>query len=31
MKIAIVGGIGSGKSEAAKIIKDLGNPVFDAD
>ena len=31
MKIAIVGGIGSGKSEAAKIIKDLGFHVFDAD
>ena len=31
MKIAIIGGIGSGKSEAAKIIKDLGNQVFDAD
>ena len=31
MKIAIIGGIGSGKSEAAKIIKDLGYPVYDAD
>ena len=31
MKIAIIGGIGSGKSEAAKIIKDLGYEVFDAD
>ena len=31
MKIAIVGGIGSGKSEAANIIKDLGYHVFDAD
>ncbi len=31
MKIAIIGGIGSGKSEAANIIKDLGYPVYDAD
>ena len=31
MKIAIIGGIGSGKSEAAQIIRDLGNKVFDAD
>ena len=31
MKIAIIGGIGSGKSAAAEIIKELGYPVFDAD
>ncbi len=31
MKIAIIGGIGSGKSEAAKIIESFGNKVFDAD
>ena len=31
MKIAIIGGIGSGKSEAAKIIKEMGYSVFDAD
>ena len=31
MKIAIIGGIGSGKSEAANIIKDMGYNVFDAD
>ena len=30
-KIAITGGIGSGKSEAIKIIKELGFPVFSCD
>ena len=30
-KIAITGGIGSGKSEAIKIIKSLGFPVFSCD
>ncbi len=31
MKIAIIGGIGSGKSAAAQIIKEMGYPVYDAD
>ncbi len=31
MKIAIIGGIGSGKSAAAEIIESFGNKVFDAD
>ena len=31
MKIAITGGIGSGKSTVAKIIKDMGYPVFSCD
>ena len=31
MKVAIFGGIGSGKSTAAKIIKDLGYNVYDCD
>ena len=31
MKVAIIGGIGSGKSAVAKIIEELGNTVYDAD
>ena len=31
MKIAITGGIGSWKSTVAKIIKDMGYPVFSCD
>ena len=31
MKVAIIGGIGSGKSTAAKIIKDLGYEVYNCD
>ncbi len=31
MKIAIIGGIGSGKSTAGKIIKDLGYDVYSCD
>ena len=31
LKIAITGGIGSGKSQAANFIKDLGFPVFSCD
>ena len=30
-QIAITGGIGSGKSTASKIIKDMGHPVFSCD
>lgn len=31
IKIAVIGGIGCGKSKASKILEDLGYPVFDCD